>query len=149
MRNKINLIAIVSAAFLANPSADKLIVFDDGNCFLPEDKHHADYHGRKENKKGKDVNREDFEAGIKQLEDDQAAASAKLAADAKAAALKERALNAGLKQNATEDEVIANEKQKVDAATKEAADAIAAEAANTAAANTDATNADKATGKKK
>ena len=65
--SKLNSTALISATFLSNPLADSLIIFEDGNCFLPADKHHADYHGRVNKTKGREVMREDYKESLETL----------------------------------------------------------------------------------
>lgn len=65
--SKINLIAAIAAAFLANPNENKMIVCDDGMPFKVNDKSFADLHVRKEKIDFKEYDRSDYTKEIEAL----------------------------------------------------------------------------------
>jgi hypothetical protein len=66
MNTNKNLSAAIIAAFKANPTADKLLVTTDCNCFVEKDKHHAEYHSRVSKTKLIEVNRDEYASELKE-----------------------------------------------------------------------------------
>lgn len=135
------LMGAIAAAFKANKTATELLVTEDGNCFLPENKSFANAHANRNKFQVKTVSREEFEknneAFLEHLEEQEKEAAEKAAADAKAKAEQEAEEKEAAEKAAKEAEekaaAEAKEKEEAEAAEKAAKEAEEKAAADVAA----------------
>jgi len=62
------MVVAIANAFVANPNADKILYTEDGNCFLPTDKGHADWHARSTKQTVLEAERDQYEEMIDNID---------------------------------------------------------------------------------